>query len=654
MKIRSLRIIVPVVALAIALMLFALPLTTTQTAQAFNYSKLNKIQKRLISGAAEAELNPESEAKKTLLVSNYIPSKDDGCDGRFGDNIKVNQNCQNVTDPDLAGRGQANNETSIATDPNNPKHLVASYNDYRRGDGNCYAAYSQDGGENWTDTTVPMGFVRGSSFGYGAARQYWQAGGDTSVAWDSRGNAYLSCQVFNRGPGVTQDPDQSSAFLIFRSTSNSGASWNFPGRVVTGLTNSDGTALLDKQLMTVDNHASSPYRDRVYVSWTLFAPDGTAYIYEAYSSDYGETFSKPVLVSKDSPLCVNTFGVATPNGNCNENQFSQPFTGADGALYVVFANFNNGIGNIVGDPDSGGGANINAPTSAPSNDNRNQMLLVKSTDGGATFGDPVKVSDYYDLPDCAAYQAGKDAGRSCVPEKGSTSNSFFRATNYPVGAVNPKDPGQVVVTLGSYINAYSNEKTGCVPDGFSAVFGLDLYQGVKTLGACSNHILVSVSNNGGKSFTGTTTDPRKLTTATDGNRQRQADQWFQWADFSRNGFAVSYYDRQYGNDEVSGYSDFSLASSGNLKDFNVERATTSSMPPPSQFAGVFWGDYTGMATADNKAYPIWSDTRNAELFVCPGTAKPGVPPALCTAPASNAPLANEQEVYVTKMEVSSH
>ena len=74
-----------------------------------------------------------------------------------------------------------------------------------------------------------MGFVRGTNFG-GKARQYFQAGGDTSVAWDTKGNAYFSCQMFDRGAGVSPNQDQSSAFYVFRSTGNNGASWNFPGR----------------------------------------------------------------------------------------------------------------------------------------------------------------------------------------------------------------------------------------------------------------------------------------------------------------------------------------------------------------------------------------------------------------------------------------
>src|SRR5262249_14370161 len=82
----------------------------------------------------------------------YQPSGQAACAELRGNNAKVNQNCQNVTDPDLAGRGQAQNETAIAIDPNNKNHVIASQNDYRRGDGNCYGAYSLDGGRNWNDT----------------------------------------------------------------------------------------------------------------------------------------------------------------------------------------------------------------------------------------------------------------------------------------------------------------------------------------------------------------------------------------------------------------------------------------------------------------------------------------------------------------------
>lgn len=630
---------------------------TTNIAGALNYGHLNKIQRRILSGFVASELasggsatpnaRPAASALSPLAGTprNYFPLATGGCPQLLGANVKVNQNCLNLTDSDLQGRAQAQNETSIAADPSQSTHLVASENDYRRGDGQCGAQWSIDAGRSWNDSSVPMNFTRGTPT-FGAARQYWHAGGDTSVAWDTKGNAYLSCQVFNRGAGTTPNPDLSSAFYVFRSTQNDGASWNFTGRPVAESSDLSGTgipAFEDKQLMTIDNRVGSPFQDRIYVTWTEFASDGSAYIWESHSSDYGEHFSPRVLVSAGSPLCTETFGFGTPQGPCNENQFSQPFTGPDGALYVAYASFNN-QSSKPGEGDDAGGGNVDGLAVPAPGDNRFQMLLAKSTDGGASFSAPVKVSDYYDLPDCETYQAGQNPGRSCVPEKGPTSNSFFRATQYPVGAVNPLNPRQVVVTFGSYINAHSKESNGCVPTGF-ADSGNPTYQGVKTPGACNNDILLSVSNNAGATFTGTTADPRTLPTVNQARGQATTDQYWQWAAFNRIGqLAVSYYDRQYGSDETTGFSDQSLSGSFGLVNFGTQRVTSSSMPPPTQFAGQFFGDYSGLAAPD-LAHPFWSDTRNTDLFLCPGTGTPTKAPAVCTGPAANASVANDEDVF---------
>jgi hypothetical protein len=471
---------------------------------------------------------------------------------------------------------------------------------------------------------VPNGFTRGTKFK--AAREYWQASGDTSVAWDTRGNAYLSCQTFLRGLGVSPNPDQSSAFFVYRATGNGGASYNFPGRPVRehNDTAGSGDTLLDKQYMAVDNHTSSPYRDRVYVSWTEFARNGTGYIYEAYSKDYGETFSAPVLVSHGSPMCDLTYGIPTPKGTCNENQFSVPFTASDGTLYVVYNNYNN---LTTGD------------------DNRNQVLLAKSTDGGQSFGRPTRVSWYYDLPDCFEY-TGQDEFRACVPTKGD-QNSYFRATNYPSAAVDPKDPNHVVVSFGSYINRNSKESEGCTPAGFSED-GLNLFTGVTTPGACNNDIVVSSSSDGGKTFTGTTTDVRALPVITNAAGQANTDQFWQWSTYTPGGrYVATYYDRQYQNDEFNGYSGITLSSSVNLSSWTHVLVTNSSqMPPPTQFSGLFYGDYIGVTATDTTAWPIWSDTRDPELFLCPGTGTPGNPPEVCEGDAPNAPRANDQNAYV--------
>jgi hypothetical protein len=435
-----------------------------------SYGRLNKIQKRIISETLATALNPASAGQGLRPriagpghgdpdqgagpdgapftppasfgssggaangIANYFPTNQGQCATRLGTDVKVNQNCLNVSDASLQGRGQANNEPSISQDPMNPRHIVASDNNYIRGDGTCGAHFSLDDGRSWADSTVPNGFTTGPTGPPAFAREYWQAGGDASVAWDTRGNAYMSCQLFSRGTAASPNPDESSAFTVFRSTQNDGASWDFPGRYTTVLFDPNGTsgALEDKALMTVDDNLHGSFRDRIYVTWTEFAADGTAYIYEVHSNDYGETFSNRVLVSQDSPVCTNTFGAATAQGKCND----------------------------------------------------------------------------YDLPDCDTSQgAGADPGRACVPEKGSSTISDFRATNYPSGQVNPRNGRQVTVAFGSYINPDSNEGNGCTPTGFSDA-GNPRYDGVKTAGDCANKILLGVSKDGGQTFS-TPNDPRQ-------------------------------------------------------------------------------------------------------------------------------------------------
>jgi len=620
------------VAMAIAL---AIGPSASQTQRAsaavhgLSLHNLSKSEKRHLSGFASFEAGIGVSTKTPTARTNARMSNAavNLCPSNFGPNVLVNQNCLNVTDPDLQGRGQAQNETAIAQNPNNPRQMVTGFNDYRRGDGTCGTAFSSNGGSSWTDSTMPNGFTRGTAFN-NKPRQYWQAGGDPSVAWDSRGNAYYSCQVFMRGPGTTNNPDFSSAVYVFRSTGDAGASWNFTGHPAVETFDETGNVLTDKPYMTIDNNPNSPFRDRIYVTWTQFAADNTSYIYEVHSDDYGQTFSSPAVVSTTSSLCSNTGGNPTPQGTCNNNQDSDPFVAPNGTLYVAYNNFNNTV---------------------TGTDNRNQVLLTKSTDGGQTFSAPVKVSDYFELPDCLAAQ-GADPFRACVPEKGPTKNSVFRADNYPSGGVNPANPNQVVVTVGSYINRDSNESNGCTPDGLSHTTGGNLYIGTKTPGACNNKIMLSVSNNAGASFTGSTTDPRNLPVVNTASGQATTDQWFQWAAFTPKGtLATSYYDRGYGNDETSGNMDISVSTSTNLSSFMVRRATSGSMPLPTQFPdgngnSQFFGDYSGMSALSG-ANPLWSDTRNPDAFNCPGTPAPNAPPALCTGIEPNGLLANDQQIY---------
>jgi hypothetical protein len=607
------------------------------SAQPSGYKMLTSNQKRHVSGLLALELGGaglRTPARAGTAPNQVTPVTPPGCDVNLGTDIKVNQNCLNLTDPVLSGRGQAQNETWVAADPLNRRNIVAGYNDYRRGDSTCGISYSTTGGRSWADATLPNGFVSGAAYG-GTPREYMQGSGDPSVEWDSRGNAYYACLQFKRGSGATEDPDQSSGIYVYRSTGSNGASWNFTGRPTVEHNDVAGAGdfLIDKPLITVDDGVHSPFRDRVYVTWTTFAADGTAYIDEASSADYGEHFSAPVVVSTDSSLCARPATATHPDGRCDSNQFSDPFTAPDGTLYVVWANYNNAV--------SGGG------------DNHNQVLLAKSTDGGATFSAPVKAGDFNDLPDCATYQGGAGAFSACVPEKGATAASIFRAANYPYGAVDPRQPDSIAVTYGSYINRNSNESNGCTPAGLSATTGLNLYTGVKTAGACHNAIVLSASTDGGSTFTGGSQDVRTLPVAESTAGQRTSDQYFQGMRFTPDGtLVVGSFDRAYGTDETTGFSDISVSTSGNLTSFgHAQRVTTSSMPPATEFDGNFYGDYFQLAVTGNVAHPVWSDTRAKDLFLCPGTGTAGNPPQVCTGAGANFSPANDEEIYTASLSV---
>ena len=525
-----------------------------------------------------------------------------GCSDRDGSNVRANQECTNTSRVDLLGRGQSQNETAVAVNPNDPNNVLFGQNDYRNGDGSCGFDYSFDGGKELGDGLLPESFT---APGFLAPRHYWDASGDPVVAFDSSGFAYYACLQFNRG--VTSDLGGDHSGLFVYRSANGGASWTFPGDPVVMDDGLGDVDLNDKEWMAVDVSPESSFQDRVYVTWTRYSGDFTsAVISESHSADHGVTWSEPQEISGfDADLCPFNFSGA-PAGTCDANQFSNVFTAPNGDVYVAFQNFNNGL--------------------ADDADNHNQVLIVKSTDGGETWSSPVKVADFFDLPDCFTY-TGQDAFRACVPTAPLSGTSIFRATNYPSGAAT--DDETVVIDFGSYINPHSNPTLGnCTPDGFSTDTGLNLYTGVGETGGCNNDILRSVSTDGGATFTGTTTPPAELP-AVSRDGSVPTDQWWQWsAENPKTGqVVVAFYDRKYGDCQASGCMDISLRRSNGT----FVRVTNESMPPSNEFPApngysVFFGDYMGLAVgSDGIAHPVWTDSRNPIFAYDPSAADPRVP-----------------------------
>jgi hypothetical protein len=202
----------------------------------------------------------------------------------------------------------------------------------------------------------------------------YDAGGDPALAFDSRGNVYYAGLGFNR----TSAPN---TVAVNKGTFDGSGNLTWGAPTFINPTTAPST-LNDKEWIAADWHASSPYRDRIYVSWTRFvfnAHNGSyvqSPIFFAYSTDGGQTFSAPRNIS----------------GNVLYDQGSRPIVGYDGTVYVIFE----------------GSTRLATLDST---------YIVKSTDGGTTFGKPVKIAELQDV----------------IP----LANTAFRVNSFPAGAAAP-------------------------------------------------------------------------------------------------------------------------------------------------------------------------------------------------------------------------
>ena len=366
--------------------------------------------------------------------------------------------------------------------------------------------------------------------------------------------------------------------------------------------------------MTVDNHVGSPFQDRVYVTWTdvrrrRHAPTST----RRTRPTTARPSARRSLVSADSAAVREHLRARpTPQGTCNENQFSQPFTGPGRRALRRLGQLQQ--------RDHG------RPTTAT------RCCWRSRPTAAAPSARRSRSRDYYDLPDCATYQARQRPGPRLRAGEGRHDQLDLPGHQLPVGRGQPDEPEQVVVTFGSYINQHSNEANGCVPAGFSPATGTNLYTGVKTAGACNNDILVSVSDRRRRHLhRDGTTDPRTQPTRQPGRRgRRRPTSSGSGRRSPRHGkLAVSYYDRQYGNDETTGSRTSASPARSDLDGVRRQtRVTSSSMPPPTQFGGS--SSATTPGSRRREGPPDLDGHARPGPVPLPRHRRAGVPPAVCT------------------------
>src|SRR5574340_230590 len=342
----------------------------------------------------EAELEASSPGPGTPISPTFVLSSPLDAGAVAGPAVTVNQ--------DTAAAPQ--NETAIAVDPNNPSRIVAGANDYVTttwtctisgapcslfGDGYSGTYFSNDGGATWCCASN----LDGSSLGTlipGVTRLAggpYDAGGDPAVAFDSRGHVYYAGLGFDR----TASPN---AVAVNKGTFDGSGKLTWGPPTFINQTKAPST-INDKEWVAVDSGPASPFRDRVYGTWTRLSlnPAHGNYVQSpiavAVSSDGGQTFSDPQLIV----------------GNVLYGQGSRPTVGPDGTVYVFW----------------------DASTRLATLDS---IWVVKSTDGGASWSKPVAVSQLVDIL--------------------SPRNTSFRVNSYPAAAVAPN--GDVYVVWDSIVS----------------------------------------------------------------------------------------------------------------------------------------------------------------------------------------------------------
>jgi len=223
------------------------------------------------------------------------------------------------------------NETPVAVDGRNLKHILTGANDY-----NCSNAVgfyaSSDGGSNWTRTcmSVLTGMV---------------GLGDPAVAYDLNGTAFAA--------GIEAPPNSTNGIVAFQTSTTNGKTWSKPRQAVPNVLG----GLADKDWLEIDKTPTSPFANSLYISVTQFDSSiSNTQISVSHSNDSGKSW-KTVLVDHEQiyPKIDQSTDLAI---------------GVDGTVYLTW---------------------MRCVANGPANDcggTRVSMMISKSTDGGKTWSHP--------------------------------------------------------------------------------------------------------------------------------------------------------------------------------------------------------------------------------------------------------------------------
>ena len=335
---------------------------------------------------------------------------------------------------------------------------------------------------------------------------------DPTVDWTSDGTAWSSTMGINSGQTVLK-------VQSYKST-NGGATWTFDGTISGSQTNTD------KQMVWADHSASSPYANNIYAIWHNGNP---AYMNRRTSTGWG------------TPIQVST---SSATGTC---------IGADVKT--------NSAGDVFGFfPDTGSRG----------------IFVVKSTNGGTSYGTPVKLVTTFD-----SYDIG-------VPAFSSRRILIY-------------------VSGGAYRNGTTNNVYALWTDlsGDSGCTAASSEPGTNTASTCKTRIWFARSTDGGTTWSAA---------AKINNQSGLNDQFnpFLAVDETNGTIGAIYYDTV--NDPNRKKVDvfYQMSADGGATWQPAVKVTTAMTDETVAGAdsGNQFGDYNGLSGYANTFFPSWTDRRN--------------------------------------------
>ncbi len=336
-----------------------------------------------------AVLNPDVEVPKAIYTGSNINSRT----VRF----------ENSPDVPVTSEPSTQSENSIFIDPNNNLVAVNSNNSTPANGGTVYGSdylYTFDFADTWSGSIqAPNG----------------NNGGDPAVCIGTDGRWYIGYISSGSGQDISYSDDNGNTWTKVQVAPKPGTGWN---------------DLADKNHLWIDAKAGSPYENYLYDAWTDFGGNANNHVVVKRSTDNGETWDAKIILSQGVSAGSHSQGVnlsTGPNGEVyavwtiydgwpqDEKAigFARSLDGGETwePSYRIIDNIK-GIRNsevpqnmrvnsfpcmavdVSNGPNSGNiyvvWTNIGVPGVNTGSDR--DIYMIKSVDGGLTFGDPIRVN----------------------------------------------------------------------------------------------------------------------------------------------------------------------------------------------------------------------------------------------------------------------